>query len=316
MQAEPVSLSQMLSKLNPSELRSLFEVLNEYQTMLNEESRGLGGSPGDPASGIGADNGRIQQAMEQAKNGLNQIGALGAHGENIMEILLLVLKSAAEGQQEDLKNIMDHVKGINKEKEGFRKVQDKLPGTNDGKGGARFGSLTAAGGLLVLILLLMVWFVRPPATDDTPPASITVTVPVPAPQVDGAAAGGGADCHFAFTGPASGDPIPLSGPLEVEWDRVPRAGSYSMRLILPPGAGNDWLVNTDRAGKSLYMENFPAAGQYELIVTALGVDGAELCSNRLLFDKGAFDSAESGDHKNEADGGSGPACGENGMFGC
>ncbi|HET6847191.1 MAG TPA: hypothetical protein VFH29_10185, partial [Anaerolineales bacterium] len=83
--------------------------------------------------------------------------------------------------------------------------------------------------------------------------------------------------------------IPLEGALDVAWSGLPEAFSYEFDVIPPTGAGNPWVIRTEGTSRTIYMENFPEAGQYRFGLSALDAKGAVLCATELTFDKGALD---------------------------
>jgi hypothetical protein len=64
---------------------------------------------------------------QEIKRGLGPLtGSASLAGADIEAVAFLVLIEAAKAAQEDLKAIMDGVKAINKQKEGWRQVQDTV----------------------------------------------------------------------------------------------------------------------------------------------------------------------------------------------
>jgi hypothetical protein len=100
-----------------------------------------------------------------------------------------------------------------------------------------------------------------------------------------------AACDVHFIHPASGEQIPIDDALNIEWSAVPAAGSYDLEMQPPPGAGSPWTLQMQTTSKRLYMDNFPAGGKYNLLVTARAGDGNALCSARFTFDKAAYIAA-------------------------
>jgi len=162
-----------------------------------------------------------------------------------------------------------------------------------------------AGVLGLLALLAGLWLFRSPQAGSVTPEPATDTPPVASP-VPPAAAVPGAICTIHFLSPAPAESIPLSGPLTAQWSSVGGAVSYALEVVQPEGAGNPWLMTTESNSKSLYMENFPAAGDYQLRVTALANDGKALCTGTFDFEKDMYDP-ETGRRQDEAP----PPCGPN-----
>jgi hypothetical protein len=61
-----------------------------------------------------------------------------------------------------------------------------------------------------------------------------------------------------------------------------------LEIIPPPGGGVPWLIDTPATSKKIYMDNFPAGGEYQVVVAANAGDGTALCSSTLTFQKGAL----------------------------
>jgi hypothetical protein len=101
-------------------------------------------------------------------------------------------------------------------------------------------------------------------------------------------------CEVHFTAPTMGQEIPLIGPLDVEWNFVPEATSYILVLDFPPGTGGPWTTETAYTTRRLYMDYFPAGGDYRLTVIAQGAARDALCAAHLTFAKDQFVRPESG----------------------
>jgi len=307
LQFQPVSLDQQLARLNPGDLKAVFDALLEYEKILNKEARQDGAlsqaeqdsGPGQKSSEIGSDNEKIHDAFDQAQAKLQQLGSLGAG--NLLEILYLVLKNAAEGNAEDLRSIMNKVKMINDRKAPRRAMLKRIAGA---------GAIV----LLVGILLLGSNFIPNPGPPDAPaseaaqvvdPALLLGSAITPTPAA--------ALCEMDVLSPLSTDEIPVSGPMKIAWASISKAFSYELQLIPPAGAGNPWVTKTTGPSKSIYMENLPWAGSYDVVISALGADGRALCSQHITFEKTQGDLAEATGKEGE---GGKPACDPNGIFGC
>ncbi len=117
-------------------------------------------------------------------------------------------------------------------------------------------------------------------------------------------------CALTFVNPPEPEMIPLQGPMQVKWSEVPEAVGYEFRVIPPAGAGPPWIMPTDETSRTIYMENFPAAGKHQFSVSALDETGQVICTAVFDFEKPAYDEAN---RTNDSEGG-GPPCEQNGMM--
>jgi len=145
-----------------------------------------------------------------------------------------------------------------------------------------------------------------PSVPPSPPTGLQGNVLQPQ-------SGGTPACTLNLINPASADQIPESGALNVQWSSVPEAASYAFKVIPPPSFSVPWLFPTQGNARTIYMENFPAAGDYQFTVDALDANGGVLCGTALKFKRAAY-VAPSGKKGNEGGGGGGRACSSNGMF--
>ena len=109
------------------------------------------------------------------------------------------------------------------------------------------------------------------------PTAIVAVVPLPALA---------SECSLRIIKPTSSEETPLSGPLSVEWSSVEPAASYALEVMPPGGSGAPWNISTDETSKNIFMENFPAGGEYQISVSALDATGAVLCTGVMSFHKG------------------------------
>jgi hypothetical protein len=180
-----------------------------------------------------------------------------------------------------------------------KKVSDVSGSIITGKVGGGGGQPKTGIGLGLLAALLVLGIaafvgvrflvpgMMPPDTTIPEPGPPEVNIPVPGPP-DQPVQYPPNPCALEFENPTGPESIPLSGPLGVQWSRLPGAAAYEFRVIPPEGAGDPWLIKTDGTSKKIYMENFPAAGQHTFALTALDRGGAALCSIEMVFDKPAF----------------------------
>lgn len=145
------------------------------------------------------------------------------------------------------------------------------------------------GGILGLLALIGAFLLFGGQQADSVTPEPATDVPRAASPVAAAATVPATICTIQFISPAPTATIPLSGPLTAEWSGVGGAVSYTLEVVQPEGAGKPWLMATDGPSKSIYMENFPAGGDYQLRVTALANDGKALCAATLEFEKDAYD---------------------------
>jgi hypothetical protein len=74
-----------------------------------------------------------------------------------------------------------------------------------------------------------------------------------------------------------------------QWTEVPEAADYELEVALPEGSGPAWVIPTSDETKTIYMENFPAAGEYAITVNAVSGMGELLCATSFKFTKAASD---------------------------
>jgi hypothetical protein len=131
-----------------------------------------------------------------------------------------------------------------------------------------------------------------------PPAPL---VPLPPPSNasvnpdDDAGADAGDNCGLELLEPVDGQEIAVDGPLAIEWSDAEGAASYLLELHPPDGTADAWLIETEDTFRQIYMSNFPAEGEYGLVVSAMDADGDPACSVEFTFYKEAYLFAEAGD---------------------
>jgi len=91
-------------------------------------------------------------------------------------------------------------------------------------------------------------------------------------------------CPMEWTSPTTsfdaGD-MPPTGMVPFDWTDNPGTSDYDMTVITPNGSPVDYDV--DGSEKDLFMENYTQTGNYQVVVTALGPNGEELCSITMNF---------------------------------
>lgn len=276
------ALQQTLSKLKSSELDTIDKMLHEYQEQIGKETR------------------------EDAKLGTEHVpgtamGNLptlpgGSPFTNIGEVERLVIQAAVQGSNEDLKHIMGAVHDMQQRR-------------------TRRRWLILGAGLLGLLALggFLLWQnpgppdVSPGPPDSNPGPPNSNPGPPDNPSSGQSIPPAGV-CSIHFSNPTSAEAIPLAGQFPVAWSEVPGAVAYDLKMVPPASFSVPWLFHVKGTSKNIYMENFPAAGDYELSVSALGPNGETLCSNSLKFRKSAY-SDSSGNNKEPAGG-----CTSRGMY--
>ncbi len=230
-----------------------------------------------------------------------EMGSMG--GDEILQSALLTSAAAAKAAHDDLKNIGNPVQdGAGDGDLDDIKLQDlvnrttgplqvssnvlkKLSSTagsimtsSEGGGGAgqsgkkrRWGLLAALlfVGIAVFIGLRFIGPWRLPPTTQTQPGPPDINVPNPGPPEQPVSYPPN-PCALVFVNPPEPEKIPLQGPLEVKWSDVPEAVGYDFRVIPPEGAGPPWIMPTDETSRTIYMENFPAAGKHQFSVERAG----------------------------------------------
>lgn len=91
-------------------------------------------------------------------------------------------------------------------------------------------------------------------------------------------------CPMEWTSPASSSnagEMPPTGAVAFDWTDHPSAHGYSLTVLTPNGSPVSYDV--DGSSKDLFLENYDQVGDYQVIVTAFGVDNAALCSITMSF---------------------------------
>lgn len=172
-------------------------------------------------------------------------------------------------------------------------------------GGRRMWGILGAGLIVLLAIGGILLWINPGPPDVNPGPPEGNPGPPDLPNAGGVKSAGA--CAIHFSSPTEGGAIPLAGQLPVSWSGVPGVETYDLKLVPPASFSVPWLYHVKGTSKNIYMENFPAAGDYELSVSALGPNGQTLCSDVFRFKKAAYDEA-SGKSKEAGGGGcsSGP----------
>jgi hypothetical protein len=267
------------SKLKSSDLSRLSDVLHEYQKISNKESH-------DEPKGDALDQ-RLRLSLKDAdlKNLLDEMGKGGAGAEALAMLLVTNIAEAGGG----IGSTLGAIQG-----EGKRRTRRNLV------------MLGAAGLILLLGLLVGIGWLGPSAGKPPVPQAVAQD-----PNVGVLVRPTGTPiCALNLINPAKADKIPDSGALNVQWSSVPGAASYALKVIPPPEVSVPWLFPTKGNSRTIYMENFAAAGDYQFSVDALDAQGGVLCGVALKFRKSAYvpPSGKKGDT------GGGSACTSAGMF--
>lgn len=117
---------------------------------------------------------------------------------------------------------------------------------------------------------------------------------VPPPIVLGSAGGTAAPplaalCALNVVPPPGPTGMPVIGPVEFEWAGIPAVAQYALEVSPPAGGGPLWQFSTTATSKKIYMENFPAGGDYQVSLKALSGNGDVLCDVKMKFTKAAAD---------------------------
>jgi hypothetical protein len=152
------------------------------------------------------------------------------------------------------------------------------------------------GVVLVIVAILVAIFTFSRTEVQGTLGVLEAAGPPAGPQAPVAEGGGSAPgpvssspCAIQLLDPPSADHIPASGPITLQWTEVPEAANYELEVALPVGSGPAWVVPTKEETKTIYMENFPAAGEYAITVNALSGMGELLCATSFKFTKAASD---------------------------
>lgn len=111
-------------------------------------------------------------------------------------------------------------------------------------------------------------------------------------------------CVLQLISPASADQIPETGALTLQWSNVPGAASYALKVIPPPSFSLPWIFPAKGTTRTIYMENFTAAGEYQFSVEALDPSGGVLCGTEMKFKRSALQAPP----PRSGEGGGGGAC--------
>jgi len=91
-------------------------------------------------------------------------------------------------------------------------------------------------------------------------------------------------CPMEWTSPTNssnaGD-MPATGMVSFDWTDHPGAGGYEMTVITPNNSPVEY--ETDGSAKDLFLENYSQVGSYQVVVTAVDVNGVALCSITMNF---------------------------------
>ena len=100
--------------------------------------------------------------------------------------------------------------------------------------------------------------------------------------------------------PLNGADIPAVGKATFTWTPLDEANAYALNIILP--TGETVTFETNEATHDRYMEAFTQGGTYQWNVTALGVDGSQICVSEVFaFEKPVIPQkqSESNDKNND-----------------
>jgi len=248
------------------------DVSSEYQKTAGKETRESADISNQSdllknaakADGINDANKSIDQNIEGATQGYS-------HPANTNPDALVpwVLKESYEQTNEDLKEYAEKVKPGNETELSRRKIP-----------GVRVAILITG---IIGLAIAAVFALRNPDSSaevsqglNQPDANSSVLVIVPT-----SATG----CSIRFTSPANAAELPNFGPVLFEWNDVPIAAAYSLKVAPPADASLPWIYSVSENSKNVYLENFPMGGTFLVSVNALSSDEKVLCTATLIFNK-------------------------------
>ncbi len=271
-------LHDLLNRLKNKELDGLIDEIQQKINALKESADKIGNVAQKMSEllpdTIGSDAAALREPVDGFSTELSDPESL----------VMFIMSRIAEMGEDDLHDMLDEAEKIKKRKRRARRLR-------------------LLGGVLALILFT----IAIPLAVIGHPQGLPVTPPTPVAKFDGIDPGGAEQASNMcgiFPAPAVGSAeMPASGPVNLEWLRVPGAFSYSLQVTPPAGAGAPWNISTDETSKKLYMENFPAGGEYEMSVSALDATGAVLCTGVMSFHKAELgesrDTQEAGRRRTE-----------------
>lgn len=250
-------LRDILSKLKSSDLSGLDDVLSEYEKMLNKESKQ------DHKLDTLDQRQRLSLGDAELESTMDAIQAGGSGAKALAFAIMMAVAEA--GGDLTIGGMLGAIRGeINK-----RARRRKRAG------------LGAAVLILLPGLFFGIRFLNPPtgkpgSVQAIPPnANLIRSTITPT-------------CSLDLVNPNSADQIPETGPLNVQWSNVPGAASYALKMIPPPSFSAPWLFQSQGTTRTIYMENFTAAGDYGISVEALDPSGGVLCGTELKFTRAAL----------------------------
>jgi hypothetical protein len=276
-------LQQRLSELKSNELSKLQDILHKYQEFLSKEAKD------DPTKAAA-----FKQRLRSFQNdpGLQDLLDNMLKGGAGAEALAMYLETTIA--EADAANAAGMLGAVQKERN--KRTRRNL------------AMLGAAGLILLLGLLFGIDWLSPAGGKPTE-GQLGAAVPnlgiVVGPT-------GTPTCPVFFHNPRGTGEIPDYGPLKVEWSGMPGAASYALKVIPPPAVSVPWLFPTRGTTRTIYMENFPAAGEYQFSVDALDANGVVLCGAALRFRKSAY--VPPSGKKGDTGGGGSPACTSMGLL--
>ena len=124
---------------------------------------------------------------------------------------------------------------------------------------------------------------------------IAGVVAITPPRVEIEGAGGtkasplAASCALNLASPRAAAGIPVNGPVVFQWTDIPEATAYDLEVSPLAEKGPPWQFSTTGTSKTIYMEDFPAGGDYKVSLKAIRSNGDVLCAAAFQFTKEASD---------------------------
>ena len=91
-------------------------------------------------------------------------------------------------------------------------------------------------------------------------------------------------CPMEWTSPTNSSDageMPATGMVSFDWTDHPTAGGYEMTVITPNNSPVEYETNS--SAKDLFLENYSQVGSYQVVVTAIDLNGNTMCSITMNF---------------------------------